>query len=329
MNSTDITLFNSTLSLTSRIIDFFNVFILPPICIAGIIFNLFSILVLIKIKCEIKDKRNIFTFMLLNEIIDFLLSLINVFIVIMRCGALCSYGYSYELKMYEQIIYLFLGNSLALFGTLIEISISINRLRAFKTEQNKTLVSFRMEYFVLFVIALAINAPVYLITRSVSSIGVLTTNNSTLYSVQNNQIGHNFYVKILMSVLTLLRGFVLLNFLFIVNLIIAVKFRSFVRKKHTISSTNQNSCSNLKNNKLERKMTKFIMIISLIYLLGNVPNSISPILYIVGVDSILYDYYVIFGNVILFISHGSFFFVYYATNKNFRETFLNIVKIKQ
>lgn len=321
--SSKVITYNSTLNLTTRVADFFNVFILPPICLESLLFNFISILVIIKIKRQTNDKRNIYTFMLLNEIIDFLLSFINVIIVIMRCGALCSYGYSFELKIYEQWIYLFLGNSLALFGTLIEISISINRLRAFNTEQKKRLLSFKLECFILFILALVINAPVYLVSRSVVLIGVLTTDDSYLYSLQNNEIGRNIYVRILTSVLTLLRGFVLLNVLFIINVLVVIKFKHFVQQKSNITTSSSWST------KLESKITKFVLIVSLFYLIGNVPNSISPILYIIGVDSIVYDYYVIFGNVILFFSHGSFFFVYYFTNRKFKETFLNTINIKR
>lgn len=59
----------------------------------------------------------------------------------------------------------------------------------------------------------------------------------------------------------------------------------------------------------------------LLFLIGNVPNSISPILFTLNVNSLTYSIYVIFGNFMLFISRGSYFFIYYNFNSNFRTVF--------
>ena len=79
----------------------------------------------------------------------------------------------------------------------------------------------------------------------------------------------------------------------------------------------------------EVNVTKMVLLMSFFYLIGNVPNSISPILFTANVDSLVYSDYVIFGNFTLFLSHGSSFFLYLFFNKNFYETFIKLVVRKR
>lgn len=83
------------------------------------------------------------------------------------------------------------------------------------------------------------------------------------------------------------------------------------------------------NNRSESRVTKFVLVTSLFYLIGNVPSSVSPILYIFGADRLLYENYLIFGNLVLFISHGSFFFIYYFSNNTFKEAVLKIIHLNK
>ena len=78
---------------------------------------------------------------------------------------------------------------------------------------------------------------------------------------------------------------------------------------------------NNKNEKSEKNVTKMVISICILYLIGNVPNSISPMLFTIGLDTINYNNYVIFGNILLFSSHGAYFFLYYFTNTKFKNVF--------
>ena len=55
------------------------------------------------------------------------------------------------------------------------------------------------------------------------------------------------------------------------------------------------------NNRSESRVTKFVLVTSLFYLIGNVPSSVSPILYIFEVDRLLYENYLIFGSILLLL----------------------------
>lgn len=77
--------------------------------------------------------------------------------------------------------------------------------------------------------------------------------------------------------------------------------------------------------KSEQNVTKMVLVMCAMFLVGNVPNSISPILFTFNVNSVIYSIYVIFGNFMLFISRGSFFFIYYFFNSKFRHVLNNLV----
>lgn len=321
MNNSNLNLYNSTSSLSTRLSDVFNVFVLTPICFIGIFFNLSSVIILIQIIRNKKDKRNVFTYMLLNQLVDLLFCIINIFVIVIRCGQYCSYAYTYYAKLYEQYVFLFIGNCVSLFGTLLEISINYDRIKSFNSNKKPNLVSFKTKCFILIIFVLLINTPIYLVARNVTLIGVLTNDkDSYLYLVLSNQIGQNFYGKLFIFILTLLRGLVLLNVLFCLNLYIVLKFKNHMRKKLAISGL---------NNRSESRVTKFVLVTSLFYLIGNVPSSVSPILYIFEVDRLLYENYLIFGNLVLFISHGSFFFIYYFSNNIFKKAVLKIIHLNK
>jgi hypothetical protein len=61
-----------------------------------------------------------------------------------------------------------------------------------------------------------------------------------------------------------------------------------------------------------------VLLMCILYFLGNMPNSISPILFTFNLNMYTYSMYVFFANVILFSSHGSYIFFYYAFNNSFR-----------
>lgn len=80
-----------------------------------------------------------------------------------------------------------------------------------------------------------------------------------------------------------------------------------------------------KRSKNEQKVTKMVLLMCIFYLVGNVPNSISPILFTIKVDPIFYQDYVIFGNFMLFISRGSYFFIYYYFNQKFYHVYIKLI----
>lgn len=84
----------------------------------------------------------------------------------------------------------------------------------------------------------------------------------------------------------------------------------------------------VKKFKTERNTTKTVLIMCLVFLLGNVPNSISPLLFTFGMDQIEYEIYILFGNFMLYTSRSSYFFIYFFFNDCFRQAFTRMFQIK-
>ena len=78
------------------------------------------------------------------------------------------------------------------------------------------------------------------------------------------------------------------------------------------------------NSVKETKVTLMVLIVSSINLVGNVPNSFSPVVFTLNLlNTIDYNIYLIIGNFFLFFSHSLYFFIYYFFNNSFRQVFFN------
>ena len=357
----------STLSL--RLTDIANVYVLPPICLVGIVTNLLCLVCILQPE---NRSNTVFHFMLVNTVTDFCFLSICVFIVIIRCGVYCNHGYAFFSKLYEQYIYLFVGNSFLLFGTLMDIMVSLNRLMSFSSKVSSKAatkfknISWTHRCVILSILAMIINTPSYLVSRQVQPIGLLVTTfefNDTMYNHTNettvtvtilyssvtNFIGTNPIGKTLLFVLTVLRGFALLVILFLINIAIRFKLAAHLKRKRKLVKVRSSGMSVITNeatvtpglstnkkpttaaagnrpqgNSSESNITAFVLVMCSVYLVGNLPNSISPILFTIGLNSVTYNTYVVFGNFMLFSSHGCYFFIYYIFNRDFRFTFNRI-----
>ena len=78
----------------------------------------------------------------------------------------------------------------------------------------------------------------------------------------------------------------------------------------------------------EIRATYIVVIYCLIYFIGDVPNSIAPILYYLGINSKIYEIYIFFGNIALWFTHGSNLILYLCFNNEFKQTFKEIFRFK-
>ena len=237
-------IYNSTLDLSARISDISNVYILPPLCLLGIIFNTITLFVLIKSNL----KKEIFRFILITTVCDLCFLVINSFTFLIRCGSLCATGYTFSSKFYELYVHLYIGNTFLLFGTLLNIIVSLSRffsLSAKSTKSKFEKLRFEIKCFGLILVSLIVNAPSYLISRSVQLLGYLefrtqidanTTqlNYEALYSATTNDIGKNAVLTSFLFVLTVFRGLFLLILLFVINVLIGYKFAKYLENKKKI-----------------------------------------------------------------------------------------------
>ncbi len=96
--------------------------------------------------------------------------------------------------------------------------------------------------------------------------------------------------------------------------------------KTSSNSSNKKQSSNRRLTN-ESRVTLMVIIISSNSLFGNVPNSISSLLFTLNVlGTINYNRYLIFGNFLLFLSHSVHFFIYLYFNRKFKSKFFSLFK---
>ena len=91
--------YESLSSLSLYINDIGNIYILPEICIVGIVSNTLALLVLSRPAMRRSPLTRVFT---LTTSADLCFTFISVFVAVIRCGNFCPYGYTKAAKIYEQ-----------------------------------------------------------------------------------------------------------------------------------------------------------------------------------------------------------------------------------
>ena len=105
--------------------DIYWTFVLPFICSCSILTCLSNLIIF----ASLKSKNIIYKFMLYNSLSDIAYLFSVMFVFVMRCGQFCDeLKDSYAAKFYHHYIFTFVANSLGLFGILIEILISAQRI---------------------------------------------------------------------------------------------------------------------------------------------------------------------------------------------------------
>ena len=230
-------IYTNLTEITTDYIDIGNTFILPFISVIGIITSLICVIVLKNINSGVNQ------YFYLASISDLIFSLINISIGFIRCGSFCSFGYSYVAKIVELYIYNICNNSCLLFSLLIDLAVTIKKLRAFSVKhrltskifvikQNKTKIS------IVISISLSVNIIIFALTREVDQFGYYSTNSTLteMYKIiSNNIIKKNYWIEIIVYILTLLRGLFFIIVLFILNFIVLVKYKRYLNKKRTTS----------------------------------------------------------------------------------------------
>jgi hypothetical protein len=236
MNQSNTTLANSTLPvnsqpLTTLIADIFNVYVLPPLCLVGIILNALSVRTTHKLR-----QTCTFFYMEISALSDLSFLAINSFLFIIRCGSLCSLGYTYVAKFYEIYIYLFVGSSLLMYSSLIDIIIVFDQYFIIK---NKSFLQKINKIYILLplaLVSLALSTPTFLI-REIGQRTFYTNGvDSTLFVLASNDLGKSDLGRVISVVYGIYRGLVLLVFIFIGNMLLTLEFKKYVSKKQHLRS---------------------------------------------------------------------------------------------
>ena len=233
--------------LSARATDFLNTYILPFISLFSILCGLVCVIVLTNRRL----KGVIFQHMQAISIANFFYAVINLFFFIIRCGALCPYGYDYGAKVYEYYIYLTIGKSLELFVILLDLNLLILKLQSFTTKKQshkadqKTFIMF----FLFGVISLVVCIPSVTLPRSINFIGYLVANRTLNYNESETVIEKSLYLmskskmsedpvfNLISLVIALIQGIGILTVLMVINIVILVRLKRFLSQKKSSGNT--------------------------------------------------------------------------------------------
>lgn len=238
MNQTGLLIFYSKENLTNRFVDYSNVYLLPSICLFGIITSFICIVVSFK-----RDESNAKTldYIFLNSLIDFSFLCIQSFLFIIRCGMLCPYGYTWFAKFYEIYIYLYIGYILVTSQIFLNIYVTYDRLKMFsgKLSVKKPPSIFKV-YAVCAFISIIFNAPNYAISREIVPKGIyqLDPNSSYTEILYVRAYRSEFQTLVMQNILTVILA-IKDPFFFCVlcgiNIWLCIRFRIYLNsRKHLV-----------------------------------------------------------------------------------------------
>ena len=327
--------------LTSRLVDYTNVYILPVICLFGMVTSFLNLVIFCDKKFLLaKTNSIIYKYMLVNSMCDFLFLLTQLFLVVIRCGSLCPFGYAQSSKFYELYIYLFVGYTIITFEVLLDISVSINRLFSFSTKfKNSSEIKFRLKCGLFLIASIVLNVSIA-ISNEVSLLGysIGEQSNNTqyeeLFKVNLKESFDSPLIRAVLLAISITKEPLLFFILCILNVIIAVKLNRHMNKKSKltlakIASDNQIKAGRRANDGpvVKNNSTLMIFIIGVIFLIGNFLDVLGVCLDIVDFWSDhpdINNFFLIIGNILLFGSHSTKFFIYFVFDANFKSKFFRV-----
>jgi len=301
-----------------------NTFVIPFICVLGMITNALSIFVFLKLK--LADPT--FKLMLVNSSFNFAYLFMCSFSFMFRCTFFCSISALYVTKLYQYYIFLYLTSAFAISVSFVEL---LNTIQRFFTMRNMLLFKRLPIYLavsIIFVVSILIYIPVIFDYEISSNI----KNDSIAYVVKRTYFASTIQSQILSISTSVLRGPVILVLISISNMFTIIEFKKIMNKKkrlvikepneysnnNTASTINQSSIKNSQR-KSELNMTKLVITSCMLYIICNLPNSVSFILGTLKLNNTnFYQYFVTFSNTVLFLYHGLTFFIYFMFNKKFK-----------
>ena len=232
------TYLNCTDLYSSPISDFTNVFIIPLVSFIGALLSLTSIIVIAKSEL----KGDLYNIMLISSIFNFVYLLIVFMNIIARCGSYCAISYNQSTKIYEQYVYLFIGNTILLSEFLLDFIFSLYRLISFSSKFNSSRlhkISTSAKFIFIVVLSVLANIPLFLTGRIIKKFTCTKYENSeakldTIYSIVINEIDDSFIMSDFLLVISVVRGPLLFVLLFLINLLIGYKFSKFIRNKKNV-----------------------------------------------------------------------------------------------
>lgn len=237
--------------LSTRTNDMLNVYLIPMINIFNMICYLLATIVLSNNR---HFKGEINRLLYLFCLVGFLTFAMGTCVAFIRCGSLCPFGYDYISKLIEMYVFLYLGRSAEMFSIFCQLNIMFIKLKAFSliniNQQNKKfhknwIFFIKIKAYIVISFCFSILPIIY--GRKITQIGYLVTSNNktlnqtiiiirSLYILERIDDENSFFnqfIQIFSASILLLIYLIMI----ILNTIIMIKLKSFIKRKSTIISS--------------------------------------------------------------------------------------------
>lgn len=241
-NNSSLPIYYTKETLSVRYGDYSNVYLLPTICAFGIVTS--SLCIIVSAKRDESNAKSL-DYIFVNSIIDLPFLLLQIFTFIIRCGALCPYGYSFGAKFYEIYFFQYAGYIFVTAQVFLSMYVSWDRLSMFsgKVSGKKKMSIFRVFTICLVMSALA-NAVPYPIAKEVIPLGIYKPiANSSYYEVLYMRGFRKEFqsqvASLLLTIILAIKNPVLFCLLFLLNIWLCIKFRAYLQsRKRLIKKAN-------------------------------------------------------------------------------------------
>jgi len=233
---------------------------------------------------------------------------------------------------------------LQIYQTFLEVGFALERIKAYSTKGVNSQMKFRYQVAIMMIVAIITTLPNYLVTRSIVPFGILSGTNQILYQISPSNFFQDKHWTIFLFVFALVRTLFLYIVIFILNIIAIFKYKQFIINKAKLKVMNkpntteevttqdqekEKKVSVKKKVKKEKSITKILVVMSLNYLIGNVPNGLVTVIYqLLGPTSTVYNYFTLVALLMAILSHGSNIFLYFIYNPTYKNYLLSLFGIQ-
>nr|QVK45846.1 G protein-coupled receptor [Proales similis] len=283
----------------------------PAISLTGVLSNLASAHVLIKLIRSDRTKEVLFYYMLLISSVDFLYSLVQFFCPIFNILSPSYIRHSFANQFYY-LLALWITSPLALFNIQLQI---VLLAKCYFLMANKSSRFLRVKLLTLVLVLASTSILVYVPKFVAFNITELdsasASNRSGIYTTTASEFSQSVVGQVLLIVSGAVRSYFTWLIMFAFTILTIYRQKSIERRKLKLLSA---------SNRKQSSLVRMTVSISLLYLLTNIPHSIAYALSWTTVSkTIAFNYFYTVSVCVLFIYHSSSFFVFYSFNKIFRK----------
>ena len=327
-----LTYYTNLLSLSTRFID--DLQIVQSI-VSFVVF--ISSLAYAIVSLNRKLKGVTYQHLAVDSVVCVIYAAIQCWTWIIRCGALCPYGYNYWSKLYDLYIFIYFKQTLDIFMMFVEIHLTYTKLQSFSNVRTKTYIPLYAKFIFFYIYALCICVPLNYLPRTLTLFGYLITSNNQNESVANANLTATDLLPLYKLVTldkndpfmkwNLITGFAggvgPLIVYFILNSIVYFRLRSFLAQKRATLGPHRD----MTIEKKEIKSSARIMVLGVNCLLGYFPNKLANNFLLYALTPDQWNLYIPFSNMLIWISNGLKLFINMAFDYEFRKVFFTTFHI--